>query len=74
MVMAGVHFGTLVSFRIYTPSLLIESLLAVIPAILVIPLGASFAGRIKKQVFDNIILILLGASCLKLFHSALWGG
>ena len=73
MVMGGVHFFTLVSFRIYTPTLLIESLLAVIPAILVVPLGASLAGRIKKEVFDKFILILLFASCLKLFHSALWG-
>ncbi|MCZ6489697.1 MAG: sulfite exporter TauE/SafE family protein [Acidobacteria bacterium] len=74
LVMSVVQFATLVSLGVYTSALLLESLLAAIPAMLVIPLGASFAGKIKKQVFDNIILGLLITASIRLLYSAIWGG
>ena len=73
MVMALAHFIALVSFRVYTPSLLLESLLALVPAVLGIPLGTSLAGKIKRQVFDKIILILLFVMGLKLLYNV-WLG
>ena len=74
LVMSVVQFAALASFGVYTPTLLVESILAVIPAMLVIPLGASFAGKIKKQVFDNIILGLLITASIRLLYCAIWGG
>ncbi|MCH8266251.1 MAG: hypothetical protein IH846_01915, partial [Acidobacteria bacterium] len=74
LVISVVQFATLVSLGVYTSALLLESLLAAIPAMLVIPLGASFAGKIKKQVFDNIILGLLITASIRLLYSSIWGG
>lgn len=73
MVMAVVHFVALVSFRVYTPRMLLESLLALIPALLVIPLGVYVGEKIKRRAFDNLVVIILVVMGLKLLYNAWWG-
>lgn len=55
---------------LYTGGRLVESLLSLLPMMLILPLGARYASRISQQAFDRWVLALLAATAGKL----LWDG
>ena len=71
-------FGTvqviaLAGLGLFTPSRLLEGLLALIPMAIALPIGARLATRMSAKTFDIWILLLLLGSAGKLAHSAIWG-
>ena len=73
-VFSSVQTVTLLSIGLYTPSRLVESLLALLPIVVALPLGARAARRLSAQTFQRVVLVLLAASALSLVHDALTGG
>lgn len=63
----------LVGLGLFTPSRLIEGLLALIPMLVGLGVGAQLARRMRPETFDRWILVLLAASAGKLAHGAIWG-
>ncbi len=61
---------TLFAFEILTPSLTVLSCLAAVPLFGAMPLGAALGQRIRREIFDSIILWLLAVIALKLLFNA----
>ena len=72
-VFGTVQAVTLVGLGLFTPSRMLESLLAVIPMALFMVIGTRLATRMSARTFDLWVLVLLVGSSLKLAHSAIWG-
>jgi uncharacterized membrane protein YfcA len=72
-VSALVQAGTLASIGLYTRESLIESLLALIPIGLTLPLGTAAAKRLSPQTFQRVVLVLLAASVVSLIRDAFTG-
>jgi uncharacterized membrane protein YfcA len=70
-VFALVQAITLLSVGLYSTERLAVSVLSLIPTMLVLPLGARFAGRLSRRTFDLIVLALLVATAIKLVYDAL---
>lgn len=64
---------TLVGVGLFTPSRVLEGLLAVVPMAIALPIGARLATRMSAKTFDIWIMLLLLGSASKLAHSAIWG-
>lgn len=73
-VFASVQTVTLAAVGLYTPARLLESLLALLPIVVALPLGVRAARRLSPQTFQRVVLVLLGASVVSLVHDALTGG
>lgn len=73
-VFACVQTVTLAGIGLYTRERVIESLLALIPIALTLPLGTAAARRLSPQTFQRIVLVLLAASVVSLLRDALTGG
>jgi uncharacterized membrane protein YfcA len=58
---------------LYTDSRLVESLLALVPIAVALPLGSWAARRISVRTFNRAILALLLASAAALVHEAVTG-
>jgi uncharacterized protein len=63
-----------VALGMYTPARLVESLLALIPVLLVLPIGIRLARRLDRRRFDLAVLTILVVMGLKLAVDALTGG
>lgn len=72
-VFGAVQAVSLVGLGLFTPSRVVEGVLALIPMLLFLPIGARMATRMSARTFDVWILVLLAASAAKLAHSAIWG-
>jgi uncharacterized membrane protein YfcA len=70
---ALVQAGTLASIGLYTRESLVESLLALIPIALTLPLGTAAAKRLSPRTFQRVVLVLLAASVVSLIHDAFTG-
>ena len=71
-VLGVVHFGALVALNAYTPVLLVQSALALLPAFAAIPLGVRVSKRIDKRFFDKLLAGVLFLSAIKILYGA-WG-
>ena len=71
---ALVQTVSLVAVGLYTPSRLAQSLLALIPIALALPLGSWAARRMSVTAFNRVVLVLLLASAVALAHEAVTGG
>jgi hypothetical protein len=58
---------------LYTPARLIESMLALIPMAIMLPLGARYSARLSQHRFDLYLVILIAGSVLILVHSGVTG-
>jgi uncharacterized membrane protein YfcA len=65
---------TLAGVGLYTPVRLLESLLALVPILLALPLGVRAARRLSPQTFQRVVLVLLAASVVSLLHDTFAGG
>jgi hypothetical protein len=73
-VFSSVQTLTMLSIGLYTPSRLFESLLALLPIVVALPLGARAARRLSPRTFQRVVLVLLAASAVTLVKEALTGG
>ncbi len=71
---AVVQTITLAAVGLYTQSRLVESLLALIPIAIALPLGSRAARRLSPATFQKITLVLVAASGLSLIHDAFFSG
>lgn len=67
---ATVHFSVMSILRLYTPEVLTESALAVVPAVIFIRIGERFRSRVKPAAFDILIRVLLALISLRLLYVA----
>lgn len=58
---------------LYTTSRLVESFVALVPMMLVLPLGARFSHRLSRRAFDLWILAILVGTAGKLFYDGVLG-
>jgi hypothetical protein len=72
-VFSTVQAITLAGVGLYTPTRLLESLLALVPILLALPLGVRAARRLSPQAFQRVILVLLSASVVSLVHDTFTG-
>ena len=72
-VFSSVQAMTLATVGLYTPTRLLESLLALVPILVALPLGVQAAKRLSAQTFQRVILVLLAASVVSLIHDTFAG-
>ena len=73
VVFSIVQTATLFGIGLYTPERLGESLLALIPIAVLLPLGTRVSRRLSAETFKRIILVLLLATATKLIYDAVSG-
>ena len=66
LVLGLVQFPALLVSGIMQPAWIVQSVLALIPIALFMPLGQLLAGKLSRKAFDRMILIFLGAMGLKM--------
>lgn len=64
---------TLVGLGMFSVDRLVEGFLALIPLAVVIPLGSRLAGRLPRELFDRVVLVLIAVSAIELLRKALLG-
>ncbi|GAA3169244.1 sulfite exporter TauE/SafE family protein [Blastococcus jejuensis] len=72
-VFSTVQAITLAGVGLYTPTRLLESLLALLPILLALPLGVRAARKLSARTFQRVILVLLAASVVSLIHDTFAG-
>jgi uncharacterized membrane protein YfcA len=70
-VYAVIQAVTLAGVGLYSADRLVLSLLALLPTMTMLPLGARFTHRLSREVFDLVVLALLVASAVKLTYDGL---
>lgn len=65
--------AVLFSLGLYTPDRILESLLAMVPIAVGLPLGSRLAARLSARAFDACVVAILVASALKLLYDAALG-
>jgi len=70
---ALVQTVALVAVGLYTEGRLAESLLALVPVAVALPLGSWAARRVSATTFNRVVLVLLLASAVALAHDAVSG-
>jgi hypothetical protein len=73
-VFSSVQAITLAGVGLYTPTRVLESLLALVPILVALPLGSRAARRLSRETFQRVILVLLAASVVSLLHDTFAGG
>lgn len=73
IVFSIVQTVTLFGIGLYTQPRIVESLLALVPIALLLPLGTFAARRLSAHAFKRIILLLLVGTACKLLYDALVG-
>jgi len=71
---ALVQTVSLVAVGLYTPNRLAQSLLALIPIAVALPLGTWAARKVSVATFNRVVLVLLLASAIALAHQAVTDG
>ncbi len=71
--LSGAHFVVLLGLRAYSLEQFTMSLLAVVPAIVFVPLGTKLRGLIQPHIFSQIIRALLFVMAMRLLYRA-WLG
>lgn len=66
LVLGLVQFPALLVSGIMQPAWMVQSVLAMIPITIFMPLGQRLAGKLSRKAFDRTILIFLGAMGLKM--------
>lgn len=66
LVLGLVQFPALLLSGIMQPAWVVQSVLALIPIAIFMPLGQRLAGRLSRRAFDRLILVFLGAMGLKM--------
>ena len=66
LVLGLVQFPALLLSGIMQPAWVAQSVLALIPIAIFMPLGQRLAGRLSRRAFDRLILVFLGAMGLKM--------
>lgn len=69
MVLALAQLISYMIIGMYTPRLYMESVLAVFPALLAIPLGVRVRGLINQEVFDWIVLLMIALIGVRLLYN-----
>lgn len=64
---------TLVGLGMFSWERVLEGSLALVPLAVVIPLGSRLAGRLPRDVFDRVVLVLLALSAAELLRKAVLG-
>lgn len=64
---------TLFGIGLYPAERVVESLLALIPIAVMLPLGSRLASRLSPDAFRRVILVLLSLTAAKLLYDALLG-
>ena len=72
-VFSAVQTVTLAGVGLYTPTRLLESLLALVPILLALPLGVRAARKLSPLTFQRVVLVLLAASVVSLIHDTFTG-
>lgn len=72
-VFAVVQGITMGSLGLFDRSRVVEGMLALLPMMVALPLGARVGRNLSARVFDRWILVLLVGSAAKLIHGAIWG-
>lgn len=67
------QIASMASFGLFTPERLLLGVLALIPAILVMPIGFRVARMINRRVFDICVIVLLMGACAKLTWTGIMG-
>jgi uncharacterized membrane protein YfcA len=67
---AAAHFTVLSTLRLYTTEVLMESMLAVVPAVIFIRLGERLRVYVQPRVFDHLIRIVLALISIRLLYVA----
>jgi uncharacterized membrane protein YfcA len=65
--------ASLAVFDLYTTSRLLESMLAIVPMLALLPLGARFARRLSAEAFDRWVLAFLLLTATKLVYDVVVG-
>jgi uncharacterized membrane protein YfcA len=73
-VLSAVQVVALAGVGLYTPTRLVESVFAVIPIAIGLPLGSAAARRLSRRTLQRVVLVLLAASAVKLLYDTLSGG
>lgn len=73
-VFSTVQAITLAGVGLYTPARLTESLLALLPILLALPLGVRAARHLSARTFQRVVLVLLAGSVVSLVHDAVAAG
>ena len=68
--LAVYHFAIVAGARLYTPELLTQSLLAVIPAAAFIPVGTWLRRFVSRSTFNVFVRLLLAAMSVRLMYIA----
>jgi len=68
--LSGTHFIVMMSLQAYTPEQLAESMLAVIPAIAFVPLGARLRAVMEPAMFSRIIRVVMFIMAMRLLYGA----
>ncbi len=72
-VFAVVQMLMLFQLDLYTTSRVIESFIALVPIMVVLPLGARFSHRLSRKAFDGWILVILVGTAAKLLYDGVVG-
>ncbi len=72
LMMTVTQIPALVALGIMTPSLFGISALALLPILVMMPVGAKLAERFSKDTFDRVMLVMLSLLAIKLVADALW--
>ena len=72
-VFSVVQTVTLFGIDLYPQARVVESLLAMVPMALLLPLGTWASRRMSAQAFKRVILLLLLATACKLIYDAVTG-
>lgn len=70
LVFGSVQVATLATLGSFTGERLVQAVAAIVPVVLITPLGARIGGRLKSTTFSQLVLALLGVSGLALLVSA----
>jgi len=70
---AVVQTITLAAIGLYTRAWLMQSLLALVPIAVFLPIGSAAARRLSPATFQRIVLVLVAASAVSLVHNAVTG-
>lgn len=73
VVFSIVQVVTLFGIGLYTQPRVVESLLAMVPIAILLPLGTRAARRLSAEAFKRVILLLLVATACKLIYDAVYG-
>jgi uncharacterized membrane protein YfcA len=73
-VFSSVQAATLGVVGLYTGPRVLESLLALLPILVALPLGSRAARRLSRETFQRVVLVLLAASVVSLIHDVVTGG